>query len=81
MSEEINNQQTDAALAANLSLNDLVAVVHILQVVTNRGAFKAEELSTVGGVYERIFNFLEAHGAVERTTETAEEQTSTGEQA
>lgn len=50
----------------NLQLTDLVAALEIFQLASNRGAFKPEEFTTVGGVYERLYAFLESTGAVQR---------------
>jgi len=53
-----------AAPAATLSVNDLALVLQTIQIVATRGAFKAEELATVGGLYDRIAAFLRATGAL-----------------
>lgn len=50
----------------NLQLTDLVAALEIFQLASNRGAFKPEEFTTVGGVYERLYAFLVSTGAVQR---------------
>jgi hypothetical protein len=51
----------------NLQLTDLVASLEIFQLASNRGAFKPEEFTMVGGVYERLYAFLESAGAVQRS--------------
>ncbi len=51
-----------------LGLNDLVTMAQIIQLATSRGAWKTEELSTVGNAYDKLIAFLEAAGAVTRTT-------------
>lgn len=51
---------------AGLSIQDLTSVLHTIQIASSRGAFRAEELSTVGGLFDRIFKFLEAAGAVSK---------------
>lgn len=56
----------------NLQLADIVLALQIIKVASERGAFKAEEYSEVGGCYDRIFKFLEASGAIQRT-ESAEQ--------
>lgn len=55
----------------SLTVNDLTLTLQIIQVATSRGAFKADELSAIGGVYDRIFKFLESSGAI--TTKAPEE--------
>lgn len=61
MSEEQNNTQPQ------LNLSDLLFVLQVFQLASNRGAFKPEEFTTVGGCYERIFTFLESQGVVTKT--------------
>lgn len=47
-----------------LTLQDLTLVVQILETMSARGAVKAEELSSVGQLYDRITAFLKvASGA------------------
>ena len=57
-----------------LSLQDLVLVAQIIQLTTQRGAFKAEELASVGGLYNKLVAFLESTGAVKRAPEDATTQ-------
>jgi hypothetical protein len=57
-----------------LNLNDLVFVLQVFQMASNRGAFKPEEFTAVGGCYERIFAFLESQGAVKKPEQTGETQ-------
>jgi hypothetical protein len=61
--------------AANLSLQDLLLVAQTIQTVAQRGAFRAEEMTNVGGLYERIVAFLQASGALKTAEDTAEEPT------
>lgn len=49
---------------ANLQINDLLKILEILNVVSQRGAFRPDEFSIVGGVYERIFAFLDSSGVL-----------------
>lgn len=50
-----------------LNLNDLIFVLQVFQMASNRGAFKPEEFTAIGGCYERIFAFLESQGAVKKS--------------
>lgn len=43
-----------------LNLNDLLAMRNLIDVVTQRGVFKANELSSVGVLYDKLNAFLEA---------------------
>jgi hypothetical protein len=54
-------QQEQAAPAgADLNINDLAALRSIIDVATQRGAFKAAELEAVGKVYNKLNTFLES---------------------
>jgi spore germination cell wall hydrolase CwlJ-like protein len=52
--------------AQGLTLQDLVAVAQVIQVTTQRGAYRAEELAEVGALYNKLVSFLETAGAVTR---------------
>lgn len=43
-----------------LTLQDLNLMIQIIDTGTQRGAWKTDELSSVGGLYDRISKFLEA---------------------
>jgi hypothetical protein len=62
-----------AAPAANLSLQDLLLVAQTIQVVAQRGAFRAEEMTNIGGLYDRIVAFLTVSGALKPAEETTPE--------
>lgn len=48
-----------------LTLADLTLALQTIQVVAQRGAIKAEEMATVGGLHDRLLAFLQAQGAVQ----------------
>ncbi len=50
--------------APGLTLQDLVLVAQIIQLTSQRGAFKAEELAQVGGLYNKLVEFLQSTGAI-----------------
>ena len=52
--------------APSLTLQDLVFVAQLVQLTTQRGAFRAEELQQVGEFYNKVVTFLEASGAITR---------------
>jgi len=73
MTDEINEVQepaVDAAAqpeataaekqAAELNISDLVAIKSIIEVATQRGSFKANELEAIGRTYNRLNVFLES---------------------
>jgi hypothetical protein len=45
-----------------LTLQDLSLMVQVLETGSARGAWKANELSSVGHLYDRVTSFLEAAG-------------------
>lgn len=50
-----------------LSVDDLMNVLKIINTSTERGAFKANELSFVGGVYDKFVRFIKQAQAAEST--------------
>lgn len=64
MSEEIKDQQPAQEVqqpgAADLNISDLVALKSIVEVATQRGAFKAVELEAVGRTFNKLNTFLES---------------------
>lgn len=69
MSDEIQKQETTAEAAAtqetpqpstDLNISDLVALKSILEVASQRGAFKAAELEAVGKTFNKLNAFLES---------------------
>ena len=49
----------DATQPADLNVSDLAAIKSIIDVATQRGAFRAPELEAVGKVYNKLSNFLD----------------------
>ena len=47
-----------------LTLQDLRVLAGAVELGAQRGAFRADELSQVGGLYDRIVAFLQASGAL-----------------
>ena len=70
---------TESSRPTGLTIQDLTLVLQVIQLATARGAFKAEDLTSIGGLYERIFKFLESVGAITKTPLTVEEELSTVE--
>lgn len=72
---DINEENTKTSVAADqpnstpsqqpgnspdLNISDLLAVKSIIDIASQRGAFKANELEAVGKTYNRINTFLES---------------------
>jgi hypothetical protein len=68
MTEEVKDQapavapeaQQEAPVAPDLNVSDLNALKSIIDVATQRGAFKASEMEAVGKVYNRLSTFLDS---------------------
>ena len=75
MSEENNvTPEATETAAVQLGLNDLQATIQIIDVASTRGAFRGEELTSVGGVRDRIGAFLEANKPAEPEGDAAAER-------
>lgn len=59
------NKPNDAA-SGELTINDLAAVRSIIDVASQRGAFKPNEMVAVGTVYSKIDTFLAAATAAQK---------------
>ena len=59
--------------APQLNINDLVSIVKIIDACSERGAFKGNEMASVGAVRERIAAFAEANQPVEEPQENDNE--------
>lgn len=64
MSEQEQTPATEQPAAPNLTLADLTLALQTIQIVAQRGAIKAEEMSIVGGLHDRLFAFLKSQGVV-----------------
>ena len=58
MTEENNNEKP------TFGIEDLVFTLQVYEACTARGAFKAEELSSIGAVYDKLKAFLIANEAI-----------------
>jgi len=52
--------EAEAQPAAELNISDLVAVRSIIEVASQRGAFKAAELEAVGKTFNKLNTFIES---------------------
>ena len=61
MSEEVKDQAPEAPQAgAELTVQDLNAIKQIIDVASQRGAFKPNEMMVVGQTYSKLEAFLNA---------------------
>lgn len=78
MTEKTENQttQTEAQVQeqqpVDLTINDLAALRQIVDIAAQRGTFKANEMTAVGTVYNKLNTFLEQ---VTKQAEAQKEQT------
>jgi hypothetical protein len=66
--------QPDEA-AVQLQLSDLLLCAQALQLASTRGAFRAEEFTQIGGVFDRISTFLKASGAMSSSSAPTSDET------
>jgi hypothetical protein len=60
MTEEATQPtEQQAEATADLSINDLNAMKVIIDIASSRGAFKPNEMITVGQTYVKLTNFLD----------------------
>jgi hypothetical protein len=59
--------------APQLNIGDLVSMVKIIDACSERGAFKGNEMASVGAVRDRIAAFAEANQPVEQPQENDNE--------
>ena len=74
MSEE--QTKTDEQQPAELTVQDLASIKQIIDVASQRGAFKPNEMMTVGQVYTKLDAFL---GAVQKQQQQKEAPAEGGE--
>jgi hypothetical protein len=61
--------------AVQLQLSDLLLAAQVVQVASQRGAFKPEEFTQIGGLYDRLVAFLQASGAIKQQEEAPADST------
>ena len=66
MAEETNPQATTTT--PNLNIGDLQSIVKIIDACSERGAFRGNEMASVGAVRDRIAAFAEANTPVPEET-------------
>ena len=77
MSEETTQaveETAETVEAPQLGIADLKLMANIIDVVSNRGAIKANEMQAVGTLYNNLMTFLVANGAIELPQPESEEQ-------
>lgn len=70
---EAQQPATEQAPAPDLTVQDLTAMKSIIDVASTRGAFKPNEMTTVGTVYSKLEAFLNAVQAQQEAQTEAQE--------
>jgi len=76
MSEETTTpevEETQEVGAPSLGVADLKLAAQVIEVVSGRGAIRADEMEAVGKLYNTLMTFLIANGAVPDPREQSEE--------
>lgn len=58
--QEVQQPEVNAPQGADLNISDLVALKSIIEVASQRGAFKAPELEAVGKTFNKLSTFLDS---------------------
>lgn len=58
--EASSKAESQQPAGADLNVSDLSALKSIIDVATQRGAFRAAELESVGKIYNKLSNFLDS---------------------
>lgn len=77
MEEQATQQEqaTPPEHTVQLQLSDLVMCAQAIQLASQRGAFRAEEFTQIGGVFDRITTFLKVNGALGSSSAPTSDET------
>ena len=75
--EQINTEEQQ--VPESVSLNDLQLLANIVDLASQRGAFRGAELSQVGAVFDRLQKFLGFVAQQQEEREQAEQEVSSEE--
>ena len=80
MTEETQAVEQEAPSVA-LGLGDLALMANIIQVTSERGAIKANEMQTVGALYSKLVAFVNANAPKPEITDEVGDEADTTEEA
>ena len=66
-------EQQQPSTDVSITVNDLALVVRIIDLASERGAFRGAELSTVGAARDNVAKFVEVATAKSQAEQPAEE--------
>lgn len=72
----MSNNNTDVNVPTttqSIGIQDIAFLIQIVETVAQRGAFKAEEMSSVGAVYDKVKSFIVANIPQPPSEKTTEE--------
>jgi hypothetical protein len=75
--EVADNQAMEGMAPESISLNDLQILANIVDLASQRGAFRGNELTQVGAAFDKLTNFLQQVAAAQAASEDAETETPT----
>ena len=78
MTKETQAQEQTTGVA--LGLADLALMANIIQVTSERGAIKANEMQAVGALYSKLVAFVNANAPKPEPTEQDDSETDTSEE-
>lgn len=81
MQEQTAVEQPAEHAGVQLQIQDLLLCAQVIQLASKRGAFKPEEFTQVGGLFDRLVAFLKDSGALETNASSAPTSGETVEQS
>jgi hypothetical protein len=72
--------EVQAAQAPSLTVTDLIVLFNLTQAAAQRGAIRAEEMQVVGGVFDKLTQFLTAAGAINQAAPADDQSNPTSAQ-
>lgn len=63
-----------------IGINDLRAMLNVIQVVCSRGAIKPNEMSTIGDLHDRLAAFLDSIDKAAQAAQQQADEANKGEQ-
>ena len=75
MSEETKQPEAQPQKAVELTVQDLGVIRSVIDVASQRGAFKANEMEAVGKTYNKLDSFLQQVQKAEEEAKKAKEGT------
>jgi hypothetical protein len=72
-------EQTEKAVPDSISLNDLQVLLQIVDLASQRGAFRGAELTQVGAIFDKLNAFLTFIAEQQKARDEATEEEATKE--